>query len=304
MNFFGPIIPLVCKCEGMAPGWGCVLQVLQNTINLGISLGIIFVMLALAYGGLLFILNSTNPGNLEKGRTVMLNSLIGLAVVLSAWLVVDFVMKTLYNEDSEFGPWNAILASKGDDLCLKAKVPTPLTDGVWDIVTGAGTGTGTVVDTSGARASGVGACSPTQLKTEAQKSGISLTEREANTFACLARPESNCGTALKNYDWGNSSTAYGPFQIILKGNSKCFENSACQQAAGVSGKLNCASGFDKKGNPIPGSSVVGYCTRAASNLSCSTAAAYCVYKQQGFRAWTLDKKGAPAQKACIAKYGR
>ena len=148
MNFFGPIIPLVCKCEGMAPGWGCVLQVLQNTINLGISLGIIFVMLALAYGGLLFILNSTNPGNLEKGRTVMLNSLIGLAVVLSAWLVVDFVMKTLYNEDSEFGPWNAILASKGDDLCLKAKVPTPLTDGVWDIVTGAGTGTGTVVDTT------------------------------------------------------------------------------------------------------------------------------------------------------------
>lgn len=122
-NFFGPIISEGCRCDDegapSAPDWGCALQTIQNTVNLGISVAVLFAVLVFAYAGFLFMTSSFNAHNREKARTVMLHAVIGLLIALSAWLVVDFVMKALYNEDSQFGPWNTILS--GGRHCLEVR---------------------------------------------------------------------------------------------------------------------------------------------------------------------------------------
>jgi hypothetical protein len=62
-----------------------------------------------------------HAGNREKGRTLLLNAVIGLAIALAAWLIVDFVMKNLYNPQAgqgsvALGPWNSILS--GGNECV------------------------------------------------------------------------------------------------------------------------------------------------------------------------------------------
>lgn len=146
-TFFGPIVPVECNCTNQpnpnggtpittAPSYGCVLATVQNGINFGISLGIIAATLALVYAGFVWMTSGGNPEARNKGKDMLLNVLIGLVILLSAWLVVDFVMKTLYNPDittsdgKKFGPWNSILQGKANDQCIVAKKPSPISGGL------------------------------------------------------------------------------------------------------------------------------------------------------------------------------
>ncbi|KND51815.1 MAG: hypothetical protein ABA06_00970 [Parcubacteria bacterium C7867-001] len=120
-TFFDPIIPPECHCEQSAPDFGCVMQIIQNVMNFGVSISVIAVTLALAYGGILWILSPVNPQNREIAKTALLNSVIGIVIVLGAWLIVDFVMKTFYG--GQFGPWNEIIMSEEGTQCLQVKKP-------------------------------------------------------------------------------------------------------------------------------------------------------------------------------------
>ncbi len=135
-NFFGPIVPTECNCDGVpghtsAASYGCVLATTQNVINLMISLGCIFATLALVYAGFIWMFNGSNAEARSKGRGMFINVMIGLAIVLAAWLIVDYIMKKLYKPNasdgtasgSTFGPWNSILADNGEDMCISETTP-------------------------------------------------------------------------------------------------------------------------------------------------------------------------------------
>lgn len=111
----GRIFPEGCDCPGRAPDWGCVLQTIQNLINAAIAFGVVIATLIIAYAGALLLFSPFHAANRQLARNILLNALIGLAVALSGWLIVDFIMKNLYNASGasdgvELGPWNEILA--------------------------------------------------------------------------------------------------------------------------------------------------------------------------------------------------
>lgn len=127
---FEQIIPEQCFCERVtapsgnvipsAPDWGCVLETLQNVINFVISLGFLIALLYIVYTGFLFVMSAGNPGQREAAKTRLMNVVIGMLVVLSAWLLVDFIMRTLYDPEGPngFGPWNNILSGDASDACI------------------------------------------------------------------------------------------------------------------------------------------------------------------------------------------
>lgn len=141
---FGPIIPEACRA--CPCGFGGVLAIIQNVVNFIIGLSIIFATIIIVWAGGLYILSATNPESRSTANKMLINAAIGLVIVLSAWLIVDFVMKALYNNESEFGPWNSILAGDGEEgSCIVASTTTPpsLFDGNLFTVPGGGTpGTG------------------------------------------------------------------------------------------------------------------------------------------------------------------
>lgn len=151
--FFGPIVPNGtngqpnCNCPGSAPDYGCVLQTIQNTINITITFAFILMLFYIGLAGFQLVLSGGSAEAKSAAKKRLLNTVFGILVVLSAWLIVDFVMKTLYGPDGKFGPWNAILtADSSEDMCLKQVAnPPPLPGvegGTLPPTTGPSTGTG------------------------------------------------------------------------------------------------------------------------------------------------------------------
>lgn len=143
-TFFGPIVPPECNCEPeggitangvtvarSAADFGCVLATVQNAMNLAVSISIIILLLMLVYAGFLFIVGADNPNNRETGRKMVTNAFFGLLVMLSGWLLVDFIMKTLYKPDASaggvtLGPWNTILGADAPKCIQPTEVPEAL----------------------------------------------------------------------------------------------------------------------------------------------------------------------------------
>ena len=100
----------------------------------------------MVWAGSLYILSATNPESRSTANKMLINAAVGLLIVLSAWLIVDFVMKTLYKNDSEFGPWNSILVGGGDNSCIVANTTPPpslFTGNVFTVPGQPGPGAGT-----------------------------------------------------------------------------------------------------------------------------------------------------------------
>ncbi len=294
--FFGPIIPNAANtCPA---GWGLLIVVINRIISLLITLAIVFVApIMIAYSGFLYVVNSVNPAGKEKARGILLNTIVGIVIALASWLIVDAIMAVLYNPSAAGGTWYSLVSSDGAPLCLSQAGSL--------VGSSAGPNMGvTGVTTSGNFLSfGTGACSAATVQQGAQLGGYNLTVSQANTLACIAKPESSCGAINLNYNWGKGSSAAGAFQVLLEGNSNCYNNAACEQAVGASGPLNCASGFSG-GNPKSDAAsqvIVQRCVQAAANVSCSAAAAACVLQQQGYSAWTADPSSA-TQAQCVSLF--
>lgn len=120
------------SCPVGAPlSYGAVLDTVQRGMNAAISFGILIFVIIMAWAGFQFIVSVTNPEARSHARGMLLNAAVGLLIVLSAWLMVDFVMKALYSGASgtkgQFGPWNSIL--NGGVACVIASETKPLFSG-------------------------------------------------------------------------------------------------------------------------------------------------------------------------------
>lgn len=310
---------LDASCPVGAPlGFGGVLQLLQNLMNAGISIGILVSVLVIAFAGILWMLTPTNPENHSQAKKVLTNAVVGLLIILSAWLIVDFVMKVLYKgtngDPGRFGPWNTILV--GGSVCVVASDDLkPLFSG--NIFSRPGEGTSvdaepSAVDISNASLGAAG-CSPSTITSAAAAGGYTLTEKQANTFSCLAKAESSCGTNISGATTvdGQPTTAHGMFQVVMGYKDDCHSLNipvctAAAKRAGWpgSGDLNCSTAFSG-GKPKAGmTQLANACKAAAANLECNASAAACLVKSNpSFSDWTADSRSAK-QKACVARYAK
>jgi len=82
-------------------------DLIQNIINFGVYASIFVAVLMFVYAGWLYLINNGDQGKIKKAHDIFLQVLVGVLIVLSSWLVIDTLMKTLV-DDSRFGPWNEI----------------------------------------------------------------------------------------------------------------------------------------------------------------------------------------------------
>lgn len=88
----------------------------QNILNLLLyDISIPLAALMFAYGGFLMLTGGiASPDKYMKGKKVLINTVIGIAIIFFAWLGVDTVMKLFASKlvasasESPFGPWNKI----------------------------------------------------------------------------------------------------------------------------------------------------------------------------------------------------
>ena len=98
----GGIVP--CGTSDTAMCEVCHLVTLVSNIVNWIT-GVLFIlaMTVITISGVLYVVSAGNPGMITMAKNAIKTALIGVIVVLSAWLVVTYVMGTLAESDSSGG---------------------------------------------------------------------------------------------------------------------------------------------------------------------------------------------------------
>ena len=80
-------IPLGPSLSGIAYGPGTLGTLISNTVGLGITIGSVFALLWLLWGGISWITSSGDKTQLEAARDRIVQALIGFTVVMSVWAI-------------------------------------------------------------------------------------------------------------------------------------------------------------------------------------------------------------------------
>jgi hypothetical protein len=128
--------PEIVQCGGEGQEMCKVCDIVKlgmNILNFFVFFSTLLATLLFVNAGVLYLFSPANPGNISKAHHIFTNTLIGILIILCAWLVVDTVMRNLYDQQGTgWGPWNEILCKPGGAAPLQAPTtPTaPPTGGV------------------------------------------------------------------------------------------------------------------------------------------------------------------------------
>lgn len=103
------IVPtIVPNCDGTNCTICHLAELAQNLLNAGIFIAVFLSALLFAYAGFNYMTKQT-MGEMANAKNILTNVVIGLVIILGAWLVVDTLMKTLMGDSGgNWGPWNSI----------------------------------------------------------------------------------------------------------------------------------------------------------------------------------------------------
>lgn len=88
---------VTCDGTSVKGGTECGLQefikLIQNVLSLLIYLAVVGAALLFSWAGWLYLTNAQNPSNKEKAKKLFWNVVLGLVIMMGAWLIVDTLLK-------------------------------------------------------------------------------------------------------------------------------------------------------------------------------------------------------------------
>lgn len=100
---------VTCSGSLTDPCSACDLVAMMNTI-IGwlMAVAVIIATMLIAYAGLKLATSRGDVTRRESAKAIFINTIVGLALLLLAWVLVDTIMKVLLDQEGEIGVWNEI----------------------------------------------------------------------------------------------------------------------------------------------------------------------------------------------------
>jgi len=119
------LVPFLASARGIVPCGGAgenpcnICYLFRGTSNVVNFIVYDFAMpvavAVLIYGGIMMLTAGASEGNVKKGRDAITKAVVGMVIVLSAWIIVDTVLKILIvgsvsgvTDIGGWGPWTSI----------------------------------------------------------------------------------------------------------------------------------------------------------------------------------------------------
>jgi hypothetical protein len=98
-----------CTGAGADACDACDLVTMMNTI-IGwlVAVAVVIAALLFVYAGFKLVTSRGDVTQRESAKSIFINVLIGLALLLLSWTIVDTIMKVLLNQSGQIGVWNEI----------------------------------------------------------------------------------------------------------------------------------------------------------------------------------------------------
>lgn len=86
-------------CGGDPPEPACdftyLLALANNVVDFLIKIGGLVAVIAVVYIGWIFVTSGGNPDARSRAKSILLNVVIGIALMLGAWLIVHLIVRAL-----------------------------------------------------------------------------------------------------------------------------------------------------------------------------------------------------------------
>lgn len=76
-------------------GWTEFLVFVNELIGFAIYIATLITVLGFVYAGWLFLTSQGNPSAKEKAKGVLMSCVLGIIFILTAWLIVQFIVSNL-----------------------------------------------------------------------------------------------------------------------------------------------------------------------------------------------------------------
>lgn len=87
------------------------LRVFQNIVQILFQIAIPLAVILIVYGGIRLMMSGGSEQNVSASKEIIINAIIGLAIALSAWILVNVVITLIATtsiSDMDFSLWNKI----------------------------------------------------------------------------------------------------------------------------------------------------------------------------------------------------
>jgi hypothetical protein len=102
-----PIVP--CGGTGQPACTVCHLgQLAQNILNFLIYIAITLCVFIIIWAGFLYLTAGGDPSKAKKAKGMFLKVVLGLILMLSAWLIIDLLIRFMVDPSKLGGPWQKI----------------------------------------------------------------------------------------------------------------------------------------------------------------------------------------------------
>lgn len=99
----------IAHADGLIPckGSACTTEdfytLIANIVRFGLDFAVMIAVVAILWGGFLILISAGDPGRQSQGKDAIKAAVVGLIIVLSAWLIVN----TLISVFTTCSGWNA-----------------------------------------------------------------------------------------------------------------------------------------------------------------------------------------------------
>lgn len=180
-------------CGGPSPEVPCnachAMTMVNGLISYLFTIVTFLAVMVMMYAGFKLVTSQGNASEWEEAKGMLTNIIVGFVIVLSAWLVVDTIMKGLLDSKAGFGTWNEL----SNDSCTPPETPKATASQ-----------NGSLSSTGQASASAVGKLTDAQARAQLASAGISVNKTVAQ------------GTSLENINSASIADA-----IALKQACNC-----------------------------------------------------------------------------------
>ena len=76
------------------------IQMINDIITWIISMATVIFTISAIYGGFLYMTSGDNPGNKEKAKGILWNTILGFVIILASWLIIFTILNALIPKDS------------------------------------------------------------------------------------------------------------------------------------------------------------------------------------------------------------
>ncbi len=129
--------PLVPGCEGQSCRACDLITLSQNIINFGVVFSVIVATLMFAYAGIMYVTAAgQGPEQIKKAHKVFINVLVGLLLVLLAWLLVNITLSVL--SGNGLNVWTAKITCNYNPVTAAFPTAMPVIQGGTGVVAGGG----------------------------------------------------------------------------------------------------------------------------------------------------------------------